>query len=236
MDRPLPFSRLQTFTVGPFRIGSNLGLEDFQIRQLVELFNRSSGQPTGVLGGRTAVMTDALANIGRVAVKAYRRGGLVRRVSKATYLRLGKPRSRIEYEMMVHAGNSGISTLRPVAYAYCGKLFYRNWLVTHEVVSVGTLVDVGLKEPEKAVALIPLVVEEIRRMIRQRILHIDLHPGNVLVGKNGGVFLVDFDGAGVTGLEGIALAKRYARRWQRALDKHNLPESLRLPPASALWP
>ena len=236
MNSPPPPKTIWTFTAGPFRIGPNLRMDDAQIQQLVGIFRRGAGQAEGVLAGRTAVVREELKNVGAVAVKFYRRGGMVRHITSAHYLRIGKPRSRVEFDMLEQAADLGVSTLRPVAYAYRGIFFYRNWLVTHAVASPRTLVEVALNEPSTAADLMPLVTDQIRLLIRRRILHVDLHPGNVLIGGDGKVVLIDFDRAGVSGRSAAALAKRYVNRWQRAMDKYNLPNSLRLPPASTIVP
>jgi 3-deoxy-D-manno-octulosonic acid kinase len=59
-------------------------------------------------------------------------------------------------------------------------------------------------------------------LIKNRIFHVDLHPGNVLVSNDGRAFIVDFDKARIfTGGE-AALRELYLRRWRRAVIKHKL--------------
>jgi 3-deoxy-D-manno-octulosonic acid kinase len=63
-------------------------------------------------------------------------------------------------------------------------------------------------------------------LINQQILHVDLHPGNVLVDADGKVFLLDFDKAQKVAGKRNKLRDYYLCRWRRAVIKYNLPEVL----------
>ena len=70
------------------------------------------------------------------------------------------------------------------------------------------------------------VTAQISALIENRILHVDLHPGNVVVDRTGKVYLLDFDKGRVYRGNRQELKKRYMSRWQRAIRKHALPEML----------
>jgi 3-deoxy-D-manno-octulosonic acid kinase len=63
-------------------------------------------------------------------------------------------------------------------------------------------------------------------LIQHRILHVDLHPGNVIMDAAGKVYLLDFDRGKVYHGDRQKLKNRYLTRWQRAVNKHGLPEFL----------
>ncbi len=74
--------------------------------------------------------------------------------------------------------------------------------------------------------MMPSVIEQISKLIQHHILHIDLHPGNVIVDKDERVFIIDFDkGRRFSGSQN-KLSNLYLRRWQRAVSKHRLPVML----------
>jgi 3-deoxy-D-manno-octulosonic acid kinase len=72
----------------------------------------------------------------------------------------------------------------------------------------------------------PSVIEQISKLIEHRILHIDLHPGNIIVDKDDRVFIIDFDRGRIFNGDRNKLCKLYLQRWQRAVDKHRLPVML----------
>ena len=210
-------------TYGAFKIGAKNHLTPDQIEHLVSLFNRPTRSPGLTLAGRTSVIIDTIDSIGPVAIKHYRRGGLVRLFVKQTYIRLGKSRCRIEYEMLEKARGMGVGTPRPVAYATRGRLFYRCWLVTREIPSHKTLAVLSISDLNRAVSLIKQIAQMVDRLIQNRILHVDLHPGNVLVTPDDSTYLIDFDRAGSYRWGEKALRSRYVARWKRAVIKHRLP-------------
>ena len=70
------------------------------------------------------------------------------------------------------------------------------------------------------------VTEQISLLIQNNILHVDLHPGNVVVDDQGRVFLVDFDKGRIYSGSKTDLRDRYIARWRRAIIKHRLPMML----------
>jgi len=69
------------------------------------------------------------------------------------------------------------------------------------------------------------VSSQVSALIEHGILHVDLHPGNVLVNPEGRLFLIDFDKARLY-KNSRGLKDKYLRRWRRAVDKHDLPPFL----------
>jgi 3-deoxy-D-manno-octulosonic acid kinase len=215
-----------TTTYQNYRIGASRQLDIGQIKRLIQLFEQPTQAAGSVLGGRTSITTDTVDGIGSIAVKSYRRGGLVSYFIKRKYLRLGKTRCQVEFDMLNKAGAIGVDVPQPVAYAYTGSLAYRCWLVMKEIKAHRTLADLSLKDPQSALELVGPIAAQITRLIRHKIRHVDLHPGNVLIDSGGKTYLIDFDRAGTSGLSQNSLRRRYLARWKRAVLKHHLPDAL----------
>jgi tRNA A-37 threonylcarbamoyl transferase component Bud32 len=128
--------------------------------------------------------------------------------------------------MLQLAAASGISVPYAVAYAHRGRLFYRAWLITGEINRPKSLVEISRQTPEKLPEVMPRVGQQVSLLIQHRIRHVDLHPGNIVVDPAGNVFLLDFDKSKIHPDDKDQLLKRYLARWQRAVKKHRLPDSL----------
>jgi 3-deoxy-D-manno-octulosonic acid kinase len=156
-------------------------------------------------------------------VKHYRRGGLIKYFVKRRYLKWGKPRCQSEYEVLLKVRALGVNAPEPIAYAYQGRLLYKAWLVTREIKHQKTLAELSVMDGQHAYKVMKGVVDQVKRLIDNNILHVDLHPGNVLIGNDGRVFLIDFDKACFYCADRKRILDKYISRWHRAVTKHRLP-------------
>jgi 3-deoxy-D-manno-octulosonic acid kinase len=212
--------------IDSYHIGSTQQLSDHQLRQLIQTFDKPYRPEDAVLGGRSSVTIQPVAGIGSVVVKYYTRGGFIHHFVKRRYLRWGKIRSQVEFELLQKVRQLGINAPRPIAYAYQGALFYKAWLVTEEIKQHQSLAQLSLTDPDQAFLLTGKTASQISILIHNEILHVDLHPGNVLVDHNNDIFLIDFDKTRFKRLKKDALRKIYIDRWKRAVIKHRLPDKL----------
>jgi len=217
---------VQTQTYHSYQFGSASYIAAHQLRQLVGFFKLPSKRVNSALGGRTSITVVPLEGIGSVVIKHYRRGGIIRHLIKQRYLRCGKTRCQMEYELLQKVRSLGINAPDPVAFAHRGRLFYQCWLVTREIKDHQTLVQISLSNQEQARMVMQEVVKQVTILIKNKILHVDLHPGNVIVDNQNRVYLLDFDKAGIFPRGKNALRARYLRRWNRAIQKHGLPKML----------
>lgn len=208
----------------PYVIGSALPLAESHINQIIDSFGSPEKSSPSNLSGRTGIKKIDLQGAGKVVIKQYFRGGILRHINRRTYLYTGKPRSQTEFEMLSQVRQIGVPAPEPVAFAIKGKLLYHAWLLTKELPDVQALSEFSLHAPESARAVIPAVGRQIQMLVRQGIYHVDLHPGNVLVDKNHKVYFIDFDKARVSSCRKRKLRHRYAERWTRAARKYGLPE------------
>lgn len=213
-------------TYKAFTFGASYSLTSEHIHQLITVFNAPGGHVDAVLGGRTSVSTLDLHGIGRVLVKPYSRGGIIRYFIENTYLRIGKPRCRVEYEQMRHADDLGICVPEPVAYAYQGRLFYKAWLITREIRNPESLAELSRTDPDRARRVLDNVIHQVSKLIDHKIYHADLHPGNILIDPDNRVYIIDFDKSRHYRGSRNKLRDAYLKRWKRAVVKHDLPNML----------
>jgi len=219
-------STTHTKTYNSYHFGSPSNIANQQLKQLIRFFKLPKNSVNPALGGRTSITVTRLQGIGSVVIKYYRRGGAIRYLIKQRYLKCGKTRCQIEYELLQKVRDLGINAPEPVAFAYRGRLFYQCWLVTREVQDHQTLAQLSRSNQEQARMAMKAVIEQVSMLIRNKILHVDLHPGNVIVDNQNQVYLLDFDKGGIFNGNKNALRTRYLRRWNRAIQKHGLPEIL----------
>ena len=215
-----------SYRYGDLRLQSAVSLAAKEIEPLAGMMLRSPEKQDNGLGGRVAVSRITLPEIGPAVLKYYRRGGLIRRVLKDRYLYNTRRRCRKEFDMLARVRSLGVTAPRPLVAAFSSGLFYCCWLITEAIDSAGSLADLSRRKPVAAKRCTRQAAEQIKILIDNRILHVDLHPGNVLVGTDGRVHLIDFDRARRYRLGGSNLGRRYRRRWQRAVVKHDLPAFL----------
>ena len=213
-------------TIDSYHFGFYLNLTDSQLRTFTGLFHHPGPSGVSILGGRTSLTPAQLNGIGSVVIKHYRRGGLMRYFIKQRYLKLGKTRAQIEFEMLQVVRNLGINAPEPVAYAHRGCIFYQAWLVSRAIKHPLSLALLSLKDEKKTRQAMESVIGQISLLIQNDILHVDLHPGNIVVDGADQIFLVDFDKGQIHPGSKEKLRNRYLTRWQRAVTKHRLPDIL----------
>lgn len=182
--------------------------------------------PVKPLGGRTMVYPIQLTGVGSVMVKPYSRGGIIRWMVSNRYLRWGESRAELERCLLRKVRSLGVNAPEPVASITEDVLWYRCWLLSREIEGHVTLADLSLRDQDAALAALEKLMPQLTILINNDILHLDLHPGNVLVKSDDSVWIVDFDKATVNRGSEAKLRDLYARRWRRAVIKHGLPDVL----------
>ena len=212
--------------VSGFRVGSARRLPEETLSLLTAEFGNALQPPPALLGGRHRPSCLDLPGVGPVVVKHYRRGGVLAQFNQTRYLRWSKPRCQLEFEQMAAARRLGISAPEPIAFAWRGNLTYRAWLVTRQIRDHQTLAQVSTLSPERIPVVMPALKIQFARLSDHALWHVDLHPGNVLVDGSDRLYLVDFDKARTFRGPRQKLNAAYRRRWQRAVEKYDLPAAL----------
>ena len=213
-------------TINSYHFGFSLNLTESQLQTLTDFFQDPAPTGNSVLDGRNSTSPVQLDEIGALVIKHYRRGGLIRYFIKRRYFMFGKTRARREFELLGLVETLGINVPQPIVYAHRGCLFYQTWLVTRRIHQSMSLARLSLQDEKKAGIAMQSVIEQISSLIQNHILHVDLHPGNVVVDRAGKVYLLDFDRGRVYRGNRQQLKNRYRARWQRAVAKHGLPKIL----------
>ena len=213
-------------TIDTYRFGFSLDLDEHQLRTFIRVFNQPRTGKPSLLGGRTALSIHAMDPFGSLAIKSYTRGGWVRHLLQQRYLKFGKTRAQIEFELLQYVRNLGINAPEPFVYAHRGRIFYQAWLVSRAINRPLSLALLSLRDKARTRQAMESVIEQISLLIQNGILHVDLHPGNIVVDGSDQIFVVDFDKGRNHHGSREKLRNRYLSRWQRAVSKHGLPEML----------
>lgn len=222
----MPRMPLNTVIHHHIKMGSEVVLSRDSLEHLSRFFTVCPDNSTSGLGGRAPVWQTELPETGPVVIKSYRRGGWAAKLTCDRYTALGPPRSQREYTFLARASALGIRVPQPVVYAVKGNFFYRAWLVTRQIDTDGSFAELAVNCPETAVSLLPSVSAQIKRLIRNRIHHVDLHPGNILIDRQGLAYLIDFDKARISRLGIRHLTASYRKRWRDAVLKYQLPQEI----------
>jgi lipopolysaccharide heptosyltransferase I len=220
--------KLHHYQIKGVAIASLIPLDDEGWRHLSKLLSTGADQVDERLQGRVQIQTTRLAPWGSIVLKTYARGGLIRHINQHHYLRWGPVRAKREFDWLVKLHTLGLAVPKPMAYAVKGRIFYRTWLVSGMIANKGNLAELCHQDNRLATQLVPQIEAEIDRLCRLRILHVDLHPGNILVGCDNQIAIIDWDKARTSRSSYFGLLARYRRRWNRAIDKHGLPDAIRL--------
>jgi len=163
------------------------------------------------------------------ALRHYRRGGWIARLSRDRYLWAGEARVRAfaEYRMLAELVGAGLPVPKPIAARYrrAGP-FYRCDLITQRIPAARPLSSVLSSGPLKADTWRE-VGAAVARLHAAGADHADLNAHNILVSDDGAVSVIDFDRGMLRtpGEKSGAWAARNLSRLHRSLVKvsRNLP-------------
>jgi 3-deoxy-D-manno-octulosonic acid kinase len=208
---------------GPYTISSRGSLNDEQATKIVqELLSKIDAPEPRVLGGRGKTLLIDVPGVGRLFLKRYSHGGMLRKLTAGHFLCLGELRSKVEFEMLELVRSLGVNAPKPIAFVQKGATVYSTWLLMEELCDTRSIVEIGEGEGDALPRALDGLSEQLRILIKHRIFHVDLHPGNVLVGEGDRVYIIDFDKACYFKGTQHALRELYLRRWRRAVIKHKL--------------
>ncbi len=212
--------------VKKIKIYSRTMLQDDQLVNLYNLFKvKLKGERSAVSQGNSVVRGD-IGNL-KVVVKHYKRGGAIHFLNKHHYVSsLTASRAKKEFQFLEIVRKKGVNAPEPIAYAIKGGFIYRNWLATKEIENAKGLNLLGDGDVEKIEKYIKELAGQLKILIRNKIFHVDLHPGNVIFDDKGKVYILDFDKARFFKGSFNALRDKYILRWRRAVIKHGLSELL----------
>ncbi|MCI5065556.1 phosphotransferase [bacterium] len=235
-DLLLPFFE---YTLGEYRFNSCSPDESRESLELMVAASRQKPEPVKqALGGRaTLISFRGLRGEKEYVLKSYRRGGFFRHLlPRGVFFGCGEERSYREWRAMLTAQHLGVTVPTAFGTLVRGSRIRREWLAMETLPPHETLAslcgrgNMGRESSVGSEDLVELTLQEVVRQIEilidARILHVDLHPGNVLRSQQGVTYIIDFDHAKRVVESPKQLRERYIRRWRRAVIKHELPEFL----------
>jgi 3-deoxy-D-manno-octulosonic acid kinase len=149
--------------------------------------------------GRGGAYRIALADGRRAVVRLYRRGGVVARVVRETYVG-ARPRPLRELVVTEEARRRGVPTPEVLAARVQGRFVYRGALVTAEIPAAVPLLEALRMAPDDAArrALAAAAGRAVARLHGAGVVHADLNLDNIVVRPgDDGIVLLDFDRAGL---------------------------------------
>lgn len=217
---------LKEKTYADYRFFSELELTEGDCRQIAELISKVPEQQIQLLGGRGTIRFGSIENYGEVVLKGYARGGMLGRFVRKYYFKNKLYRPEIEFRFLNKVRHLGIPAPKPIAFVVKGSRLYQGWLVMEQLHNCRNLAALAAEQPETSHIYLNKVAEYLTSLIDNKIIHVDMHPGNVLIDNDGGVHLIDFDKARHFDGKKNELRDKYIIRWRRAVIKYNLPEYL----------
>lgn len=220
IDRTINKVTLHGYCFGSY---SNLSKHDLEL--IVATIKEPVKENNVGLDGRGMVKRIKLENTNGV-LKSYRRGGVIGKVLKNFHVKFTKSRSELEFDCLAKMAKLGVNVSEPIAFIHTAGILYSAWLITKEIPASRSLADLSVENEPVARDVVAKAAIEIVKLIKMGLLHLDLHPGNVLLGGDKQVYLIDFDKASSYKGSLRDLRDFYLCRWRRACLKHNLPEYL----------
>lgn len=179
------------------------------------------------LNGRGGAEHCLIPHYGRVVLKTFHRGGLLRFVNRQSFIRTKeKGRSQKEFEVLEKVRSLGVNAPKPLFFIETRKSLYKAWLLMEEIEGGKTLSALSTENEDIVRKVFPGCMAQIEILIRNKIFHIDLHPGNMMIDGDEKPWIIDFDRAKELPLSSRQLRDLYLRRWRRAVIKHKLPDYL----------
>jgi serine/threonine-protein kinase RIO1 len=211
--------------IGPYTITSPLPLTRDEAIRLAAAIPATLEKNGKTLGGRGSLrLLDEISGK-QVAIKPYLRGGLMGKVNRRVYLERGKSRAAKEYEFLAKLSGAGVKTPTPLGFIESGRFLRSCWLLMETIPHDHTLATAPLSDIERD-AIFAQLAPQMNSLLTLGIHHVDLHPGNIIVTREGHPILIDFDKAREGRHNRKALATLYIKRWTRAVKKHHLPDDL----------
>jgi len=131
----------------------------------------------------------------QAALRHYRRGGLFGKIISDSYFFTGyqNARSIAEFHLLNHLQGQGVNVPTPIAanVKRCGFLYQAD-ILSEKIPDATDLVDL-LQQRQLTKYEYLNIGKEIKKLHQAQVNHTDLNIHNILLDKNGRVWIIDFD-------------------------------------------
>jgi tRNA A-37 threonylcarbamoyl transferase component Bud32 len=224
-------------------------MEDLRLSELTSI-NKSfkSSEEYSFNEGRGKIAKIKISESEAIVMREYLRGGIIKRVLSKhffhlPYSSLESTRPVRELSILSKLSNAGVLVPEPVfavvQYAHFFPI-YSGIIGTREIKDASNLLDLVKRYKNKEIDIQEPLHENIRRisylagkeansMIRERVMHIDLHLGNILFADNK-AYLIDFDKSfEINGKQSSKYFDLLIRRWKKSAYKHEVQDIVVIP-------
>jgi len=226
---------LYTYKIGKYTIVSLIELKEetlIPFSKTILNSDKKIKKYSNPLGGRAEIVIKNLPELGMTVFKNYFRGGFFGIFNKRLYLKSKeniRPLNEILFLKDIKKFN--IPVPEPIAAYYSGNLIYKGGTVTKYISSPYTLAQFCINNEKKGEEIFKQkFLPVFEKLIKHKIYHCDLHPGNVVVSNEKDIYIIDFDKASFFEELPFYLREKFESRWNRAVKKHNLPSFLAMVP------
>lgn len=230
---------LFNYKIAGYNISSYLEIEEKILSNVIEelfLSNAEKIANNGLnkekLSGRGNVRKLKIDPFGQIALKQYLRGGIYANINPDKYFSITlnssseKFRAEEELKMITFIKDLGVNVPSPILAIKTNKFFYKNWFVMEDIEEENSLVSLSINKKETFSELMKDLCKMVSILIENRICHVDLHPGNVILSKRNKLYIIDFDKSYFYKGCKNKLRDYYLCRWRRAVIKHSLSTEL----------
>lgn len=157
-------------------------------------FWQTSDKIVGSAEGRGTTWFVQLDNM-QGALRHYRRGGLFGKLISDHYIFTGweKTRSVAEFHLLQKLHTAGVNVPRPIAARVQKRTFcYQADLLSEKIPHAQDLVSI-LQQRALTPTEYSAIAQQIKKMHKAQVNHTDLNIHNILLDKQGKVWIIDFD-------------------------------------------
>ncbi|MBD5771565.1 3-deoxy-D-manno-octulosonic acid kinase [Marinomonas colpomeniae] len=132
---------------------------------------------------------------GQFVIRRYRRGGLVGKFNKSSFLFTGQEKTRpwLELSLLEHMNALGLPVPKPIAGSYSvNKGFYQATLLTETIEDAEDLFDI-IKSIKRDQIPWQEIGKVVKRFHDNGIYHSDLNCHNIMIDSQNKIWVIDFD-------------------------------------------
>ena len=151
-------------------------------------------------------------------------GGTVGKLAPFLKLSFAAKRVKREFFWLNVFNLAGLNVPKPFGYLILSCGLKRIGVLLTHFVEGQTMSSIFQENQISISSCINKLELEFIKLVSLPVIHLDFHPGNILVSSDGKVYLLDLASIRVARRSKLELLDFYFKRWRRACLKHKLPD------------